>query len=920
MLETTTPSWPESLRQRRSRLAWRVVPLLGLLALTPLAIATPPTGSGVHFRVAEPVGVARTGDVVRVGVPLARGRYPGAERNSSLPLQVEGIPISQNRVLQLWPDGSARWTLLKFPIELAAREQRRFEIVEAAASPAPAIAEATETDIRINTGPLEFTVSRGTRFRLLDSIECKGQRVTGVPTDTGITLTDSHGTTFHGMADRVVLQENGPVQATVEVEGRFFDAAGKALLPRASQSEDRSAIRFSLWLTATRGRSDLKLLFNLANPGSKDLQAFEGRPAQFGSKQFSNQDTLKQWLYFQDLRLRVPLEVELATDVRTAEQAVESGADEEVLLQQWYLPAEAIQGTNAPAGFRTTLTHNHRMALSNRARSDGWMSLQGSGGRVIAAFEYFWQNWPKSLGFRERQLEFGVFPDLPANALAQWTYAAAKDVYHVQSWTDGTKANEPENFQVKDRSQHVFQGGRWKAHRMWLQFAANQDSDPAQDVRAFRHPLVGVIDGDYLVSTGTWPEFFPGTLRTEDAMVNAALTGRRRWRTALLANRPASFPSKTSIPASRDDTTQRGWANLYGYPNFGDLSWGGGKGRYCNLHYDWPFGMLLDFLRYGDDEFFRLGDQMARYRREWGQYHHRGGMVWADGLSWYEQSDHGFEPERPRRTHNWNGGLLLHYLLTGEELSRRAVIENADGCHDSFYWGYRLGGKLDQTAIQTSTREQGWAILAMLHGYQLTGDSKYLEQCKRVIRQITLPTLQEVGGMRQFVKKHGSLMFGYCSSGFLKLYDALPKDDPLRKDMADLFVQIVDGVENPEIKTEAQLQQGRFTPPKYKDPWGKPSTTYSLFFTDPLAFLVKEVSPHPALSRRLKENLYTAFVHQSSPEPTRIQSPETWPTPGFRTVTGGQITKELGWMGLLGNYALATFCEVESPPDFRRRD
>ena len=79
----------------------------------------------VKLTVSEPSGVRRTGWPVTSGSPLARGALTD-DRNVKL-LAADGgeIPL-QTAALSRWPDGSVRWLLLDFQVNLSAGERRQF--------------------------------------------------------------------------------------------------------------------------------------------------------------------------------------------------------------------------------------------------------------------------------------------------------------------------------------------------------------------------------------------------------------------------------------------------------------------------------------------------------------------------------------------------------------------------------------------------------------------------------------------------------------------------------------------------------------------------------------------------------------------------------------------------------------------------
>ena len=86
------------------------------VALFPLTVCSA-TAATVQITVDEPSGVARKGWPVTSGVPLAEGALP--EGAAVALYSADGGPIPlQTEVLARWPDGSARWLLLDFQLDL----------------------------------------------------------------------------------------------------------------------------------------------------------------------------------------------------------------------------------------------------------------------------------------------------------------------------------------------------------------------------------------------------------------------------------------------------------------------------------------------------------------------------------------------------------------------------------------------------------------------------------------------------------------------------------------------------------------------------------------------------------------------------------------------------------------------------------
>jgi hypothetical protein len=130
-------------------------PLVVIAAL--LLCAT--RGSSAPVRVAltmeEPVGVARDAEPVTIGVPLPAG----AVRDTGTLWIADGagrrVP-AQMRVLEQWPDGSARWVLLDFLAGVGARETVTYSLRQGAPPRAPA-----GPSVRASPGDAGYTLDSG---------------------------------------------------------------------------------------------------------------------------------------------------------------------------------------------------------------------------------------------------------------------------------------------------------------------------------------------------------------------------------------------------------------------------------------------------------------------------------------------------------------------------------------------------------------------------------------------------------------------------------------------------------------------------------------------------------------------------------------------------------------------------------------
>src|ERR1700733_14949614 len=76
----------------------------------------------VSLTVAEPSGVSRKDWPLTSGIPFARGELKDAAAAALFSSAGKEIPL-QTEALAYWPDGSVRWLLLDFLIDLPAHEK-----------------------------------------------------------------------------------------------------------------------------------------------------------------------------------------------------------------------------------------------------------------------------------------------------------------------------------------------------------------------------------------------------------------------------------------------------------------------------------------------------------------------------------------------------------------------------------------------------------------------------------------------------------------------------------------------------------------------------------------------------------------------------------------------------------------------------
>lgn len=149
--------------------------------------------------------------------------------------------------------------------------------------------------------------------------------------------------------------------------------------------------------------------------------------------------------------------------------------------------------------------------------------------------------------------------------------------------------------------------------------------------------------------------------------------------------------------------------DLVSWNDYGDLRWGGnGCGSLSGNHYDWVYGMYLQFMRTGDVRFANAARVFARHEIDFDIYHTGDdGAAFNFQKNWEDRSSHDspdncFGPGRP--THTWAQGYALHWLMTGDRRGLDAFNELQEGIRQYLYESFVNDGHVNTNEIRT----QGW--------------------------------------------------------------------------------------------------------------------------------------------------------------------------------------------------------------------
>ncbi|MHB8901656.1 MAG: exo-rhamnogalacturonan lyase family protein [Thermoguttaceae bacterium] len=315
-------------------------------------------GGSVPLGVEEPSGVARCQWPVTSGVPLAAGQLRDASQTTLLTAQGEPVPL-QTEILARWPDGSVRWLLLDFQVDLAAKEKKRFELrygpgTAPAPVPNPIRVDRSKGEIALNTGPLRLGKGVWLDVDGDGSFSSSEQLADHRPS---FVLTDADGTQFTDSTPEVALEQSGPIRACLRLSGEFA-------------SGDKKLFRYVARIHAYRGQPWVRVCHTFINDCPDSLM----------------------------------------TKIRSLEL---------VVRPSWRPDAAAkvVLDGKAGAGGRLLQVDERQYQLDGQQagqRGCGWAAISSVKAGMAIGLREFWQNWPKSVEARPEELRIGLCPTFPA--------------------------------------------------------------------------------------------------------------------------------------------------------------------------------------------------------------------------------------------------------------------------------------------------------------------------------------------------------------------------------------------------------------------------------------------------------------------------------------------------------------------------
>lgn len=337
---------------------------------------------------------------------------------------------------------------------------------------------------------------------------------------------------------------------------------------------------------------------------------------------------------------------------------------------------------------------------------------------VGLTIEKFWQNFPTSIEINNNHIRVGLYP-------------------------------------LVTTGHHELQGGEKKTHTFWLNFSNQPNS-----LDWVHSPPIAKPSNAWLANCAALPVFLPTT--GKDSIADLITSG--------LDHTQNFFAKRETI-------------DEYGWRHFGDLyadhETAGHEGKelfvsHYNNQYDPIYGFLKQFLLTGDARWFELADDLAKHVKDIDIYHtaedkaeYNGGLFWHTDhyLKAYTSTHRSYSKLQentaykdraggggPGGQHCYTTGLAYHYLLTGAEDSKLAVLtlarwithvyEGTGTCLELLLAvkNRNVPGLKNQLSGQYPF-DRGTAnyVIALLDCYQLTQEQDYLLRVEHIIRNTVHP-------------------------------------------------------------------------------------------------------------------------------------------------------------------------------------
>jgi hypothetical protein len=634
------------------------------------------------------------------GVPLPRGQATDADVWCLR--ETAGTSFNtQTRTLDRWPDGSVRWMLVDSLADLSLVSPVALTLERRPADSSTVTATLSVVEdaegVIVETGTARFTTFHSFPF---DEVVVAGDNVIDA-SRSGLRVIREDGGSCKVSIQRFRVVERGPVRCCVALEGV------------AQTDSNAEFLRLTARIHFFAGLSTVRLQVCLTNPNR----------AQHPGGFWDLGDPGSVFLRDASLELALPRSTG-PTTVRCSPEVGTPWDDVAIPFElyqdssggmNWDSPSHIDRRRRVPNSFRGyRLTSGG--AIHEGFRATPIVAVTDETRQLAATLPLFWQNFPKSIEVGDR---------LPAPTLTVRLF--------------------PRQYAIA----HEIQGGEQKTHELFLSFGPDPVTD--RPLEWCRSRALASAHPDWMLSTGA-VAFLAPLGPDHAALVNAAIEG------------PNTFELKREV------------VDEYGWRHFGEVYGDHEAVRHegpkplvshYNNQYDAVAGFAYQYLRTSDPRWWALMTDLAAHVVDIDVYHTvRDKWAYNHGLFWHtyhygdaDTATHRTYPRSalgrthgggPSADHNYTTGLMLHHFLTGEEPSRETAIALAefvinldDGSKTVLRWLNR--GDTGAATMSAGPsyfgpgRGPANSLNALLDGYRLTGDVRFIRKAEQLIRRVVHP-------------------------------------------------------------------------------------------------------------------------------------------------------------------------------------
>jgi hypothetical protein len=284
----------------------------------------------------------------------------------------------------------------------------------------------------------------------------------------------------------------------------------------------------------------------------------------------------------------------------------------------------------------------------------------------------------------------------------------------------------------------------------------------------------------------------------------------------------------------------------------------GERGNFMqNNAYDTPWVCYLLFLRSGERRHWLRGRSAALHTADIDIVHHSTrtpvevGGVRIHGPNHVQYNAEAIEGSSVAPNHEWVEGLLATYHLTGEERYLRLAV----GMADHLLRAREAGWISPQyNARWNGARNLCWPLLVLTVIYDETGDIRYLDEAKKIVRDLASIQLENgsfpitIGPYMAAAPLHNTI-----AMEVLGRYFALTKDEKAK----EIYLRCAESTLRDLSFPDGELMY--ITHPDYRSgyasmPWG--GFHFGYVFTGDKKYLR---FPYPLIMRQLKQNRFELY-------------------------------------------------------------